>query len=138
MTNDYQTAGTFAVAIVLALSFVGIARLLQREKLLYALGLILSALVYPPLAFMAGHREMLWLEVGGLFVLSPIALLGFKLNSRWLVFGWGGHAIWDVLFSSGPWWYNYGCVAFDLFLAGYIFGHFPARERPIDVAGTGS
>jgi hypothetical protein len=75
--------------------------------------------------------------MGGLFVFSFIALLGFKLNSRWPAFEWVDHAAWDVLFPSAPWWYSYGFLAFDLFLAGYIFGHIPARERAAHIV-TGS
>ena len=32
----------------------------------------------------------------------------------------------DVIFPSAPWWHLHGCAAFDLFLAGYIVGNFPA------------
>jgi hypothetical protein len=122
----YGLAGTFAVAILLALSFIRIAKLLRREKLLYAAGLALSALVYPASALIASRHEDLSLELGGLFVFSTLAFLGMKRDARWLSIGWGGHAMWDVIFPSAPWWYIHGCVAFDFFLAGYIVGHLPA------------
>ena len=56
MANDYQTAGTFAVAMLLVLAFAGVARLLRREKRLYAAGLALSAFVYPASAVVASRR----------------------------------------------------------------------------------
>jgi len=119
-------AGTFAVAILLVLSFVGVARFLRREKLLYAAGLTLAAAVYPILVFAGSYHEKLAIKVTALLVFSFVAFLGFKWHVRWLAVGWGGHAIWDVLFPSAPWWYVHGCAVFDFFLAGYIMGGIPA------------
>ena len=128
LTTDVRPlafAGTFAVAIFLALSFIAIGRHLAREKSLYASGLIFSAVVYPVLTLAGIYRGNFWLEAVGLFVFLTIALIGCRLHRRWLAFGWAGHATWDVLFPSAPWWYIHGCIAFDLFLAGYIVGQIP-------------
>src|SRR5262249_16221700 len=119
-------AGTLAVAIFLALCFVSIGRRLDREKSLYATGLVIAALVYPMLAITKGDRERLWLELVGLVLFSLTAFLGFKLSSRWLALGWVGNGMWEVLLPSVPWWYVHGCTAFDFFLAGYILGRVPA------------
>src|SRR6058998_1163371 len=127
MTNEYQIAGTFTVAILLALSFARIAGFFRREKLLYAAGLALSAFVYPASAVVASRHGELPLELAGLFIFSTLAFLGGKGNMRWLAIGWGGHALWDVLFPSAPWWYSSGCAVFDIFLSGYIVGNLPVR-----------
>jgi len=113
--------------MLLVLAFAGVARLLRREKLLYAAGLALSAFVYPASAVVASRRGELPLELAGLFIFSTLAFLGGKGNMRWLAIGWGGHALWDVLFPSAPWWYSSGCAVFDIFLSGYIVGNLPVR-----------
>ena len=137
-SNPLALAGTFTGAILLAVLFILIARVLRREKLLYATGLTLAAAVYPALAFAGDHYEKLLLELPGLVVFPFIAFLGFRWNVRWLAVGWAGHATWDVLFPSAPWWYVDGCIAFDFFLAGYILGEirnsFSGVGRSLDVA----
>jgi len=123
--SSRQLAASFAVAIPLAVFLVAIGRLLRRENSLYATGLVFSALVYPLFAVARGHRDRLWLEVSGLSIFSLTAFLGHKLNSRWLAFGWAGHAIWDIPSSSAPWWYSYGCAAFDFFWRATSLATFP-------------
>jgi hypothetical protein len=57
-----------------------------------------------------------------------VALVARTGRRLLLASGWAGHALWDVAFHTGgrgayvQEWYPMLCVAFDLFLAGYLCG----------------
>jgi hypothetical protein len=100
---------------------------LKREMRIYAVGLIVAALIYVCFAVVrdAGPSWLL-LESGGLLLFSSVALIGLRVSLWALVVGWAAHALWDVSLHRVmevefvPDWYPVICVGFDLFLSGYI------------------
>jgi hypothetical protein len=107
---------------------IWLARLMrpENELRLYALSLVVAALMY--VGFTARGATLRWmaLEVTGLVVFTSLALLGLKVSASLLALGWALHAAWDValhkLLDAGfvPGWYPLVCVGFDLLLAGYL------------------
>ena len=99
----------------------------QREMRLYALALVIAALIY--VGFTArGAVPPGWLalELAGLAVFTLCAWLGLKISALILALAWAAHAAWDVILHKlldvafVPDWYPLVCVGFDLLLAGYI------------------
>jgi hypothetical protein len=115
--------------------FIVLARRLnaERELRLYALSLVIAALVY--VIFTARGATLRWLviELAGLAVFTLLAWLGLKVSALILAFAWAAHAAWDVLLHKlqnvafVPDWYPLACLAFDLLLAGYIIARFGKR-----------
>jgi hypothetical protein len=100
---------------------------MKREAIIYAVGLVVAALVYVGFAARGGVAlSWLALESGGLVLFSSVALLGLRISMWFLMLGWAAHALWDVLLHKVlnvgfvPEWYPVMCLGFDLFLAGYI------------------
>ena len=93
----------------------------------YAVGLVVVALVYLAFALNGGGSGWLIVELLGLAIFTVSAWLGVKVSAFFLGVGWALHAAWDGLMlaipSAGfvPIWYPPACLAFDLVLAGYIF-----------------
>ena len=108
--------------------FIALARRLKPrlELRLYALALVIAALIY--VGFTARGATLLWLtlELAGLAVFTLCAWLGLKTSALILAFAWAAHAAWDVILHKFldvafvPGWYPVVCVGFDLLLAGYI------------------
>ena len=106
----------------------------QREVWVYAVGLVLAAIIYLGCALRGGESRwaILALVAVALFTLS--AWLGVRFSTIFLGVGWALHAGWDALMhailSVGfvPSWYPTTCLAFDLVLAGYVF-FFLARKK---------
>lgn len=123
--------GTIPVFIgaLACLVFVLVARRAgwKREVRIYAVGLMVAALIYVGFAAVGG-ATLSWfaLESGGLVLFSLVALLGLRKSVWFLSIGWAAHVAWDVLLhkteSVGfvPEWYPLVCIGFDLFLAVYI------------------
>lgn len=121
-------AGAAAAAVL-----VLVARLLERERELavYAVGLVVAALIYVGFAVAAGGEG--WpLEAGGLVIFSLLAVLARRLPWS-LALGWALHAGWDVALhgtllpgaatapsAPAPSGYPALCVGFDLLLAVYV------------------
>ena len=114
---------------VLSLAFVGLARRYppRRERLIYTVGLVITALVYVVFGVTGGaSAQWLALESLGVFLYGAAAWGG--LRRPWLLaMGWAAHVAWDVLLHlSGagseytPHWYPWSCVSFDLFMAGAV------------------
>ena len=99
----------------------------KREMRIYAVGLVVAALIYVGFAI-AGDATLSWLvlESGGLVLFTLIALYGLRVSAWALVQGWAAHAVWDVLLHQVmevgfvPKWYPGFCLGFDLLLAAYI------------------
>ena len=96
---------------------------------LYAIGLFVTALIYLAFALAGGaDRHSLGVEVLGVLLYGVVAWLGFRMSGALLAIGWAMHPVWDValhLQNPGaaytPGWYPWGCVSFDLMVAGAVF-----------------
>ena len=128
------------LGIVLSLAFVGLARRYPptRERLVYAVGLVVTALVYVVFGVVGGASAQ-WLALESLSVLLYGAAAWGGLRGRpWLLaLGWAAHVAWDVLLHlSGagaeytPHWYPWSCVSFDLVVAGAVLAS--SRRRAAD------
>ena len=115
------------LGIVLSLAFVGLARRYppEKERLVYAVGLVITAFVYVSFG-LAGGASARWLalESLGVFLYGATAWGGLRGRPWLLAMGWAAHVAWDVLFHlSGagaeytPPWYPWSCVSFDLIVA---------------------
>ena len=116
----------FLIGILLALALVGLARRYRpkKERYLYAIGLVIAAVVYLVLGVVGG-ADSTWLgiEAFGVLLYSTAAWAG--LRRPWLLaIGWAAHVAWDLaLHLSGlgseytPNWYPWFCVSFDLIVA---------------------
>jgi len=107
----------------------------DKVRCVYAIGLVIAALIYPAFAVINGGVRHVGTEVIGVAVFSTIALLGLRLSPLLLAFGWTAHVAWDVLLHWGdgtsayvPSWYPTVCVGFDLLLAGYIVAALRSRD----------
>ena len=100
----------------------------KHELKLYAVALIIAALIY--VIFTARGATFAWLilELAGLLFFTLLALLGLKVSALILAFAWAAHAAWDFLLHKlldaafVPDWYPLVCLSFDLLLAGYLVG----------------
>ena len=112
---------------VLALALVGLARTYPpgRERRVYAVGLVIAALIYVGFGA-AGGAGVRWLalEILGVLLYGAAAWGGLRGRPWLLAAGWAGHVAWDVLLHlSGagseytPRWYPWLCVSFDLVMA---------------------
>ena len=107
----------------------------KRELGLYAVSLIVAALIY--VVFTARGATFGWLaiEVAGFVLFTVLALVGLKTSAFILAFAWGLHAAWDVLLHKlfdvafVPDWYPLTCLSFDLLLAGYIAARFSNDKK---------
>jgi hypothetical protein len=98
----------------------------EHELRLYAVSLIIAALIYMGLAARGASLRWLVLELTGVLVFTLFAVLGLKMSAWILALGWALHAAWDAILHKlteaafVPQWYPLVCLSFDLFLAGYI------------------
>jgi Family of unknown function (DUF6010) len=124
-----QIALQLLIGMVACGVFIVAARRLgqQQELRLYALGLVIAALIY--VGFTArGATPPGWLalELAGFVVFTICAWLGLKISALILALAWAAHAAWDVALHKlldvafVPDWYPLVCVGFDLLVAGYI------------------
>lgn len=113
--------------VILAVIFILVARTLN-EPMVFAIGLIVAALIYVGLAVFGGATGgWVTLQNLGVILYGTAAVLGLRANPWWLAIGWGAHPVWDVgLYLTGPGhefapsWYAIGCISFDAVLALYI------------------
>jgi hypothetical protein len=133
----------FAIQLIIGALACGVFILLarrlkpERELRLYALSLVIAALVYVGFTLRGATLKWAALELAGLILFTLLAWLGLKVSALILAFAWAAHAAWDVLLHKlqdvafVPDWYPLACLAFDLVLAGYIIARFrkdvPAR-----------
>jgi hypothetical protein len=115
------------LGLVLALVTVFLARRLgpSAATRLYAVGLVVAALVYLALA-LASRSTPQWvaIELLGVALYGGVAWLGFRGWAAALAPGWAAHVAWDLalhLDGAGaaftPAWYPWLCVGFDLPIA---------------------
>jgi hypothetical protein len=126
------------VGIILATPFLLWTRAQPDAGMrLYAVGLGVTALIYFVFALFgaAGGRSLV-LEAAGVLLYGAAAWLGFRVSAAVLALGWAMHVVWDValhLQGAGagytPFWYPWGCVSFDLMVAGAVLATGAGRER---------
>jgi hypothetical protein len=122
-----MSAVQILLGAVLAVPFVLYARARRGEDKIYALGLLVAALIYVGfvLAARAGVGALL-VELVGVALFGAVAWLGVRRSALWLAAGWAAHLGWDLLLhpltTSGyaPAWYVRACVGFDLAVAAWI------------------
>lgn len=114
----------------LAFALVGLARRYPpgRERRVYAVGLVVAALIYVGFGASGGAgAQWLALETLGVLLYGAAAWGGLRGRPWLLVLAWAAHVGWDVLLHlSGagteytPRWYPWLCVSFDLVMAGAV------------------
>lgn len=123
------TVIALVVGVVLAFAFVVWTRAQpDGGRRFYAIGLAVTALIYVVFAVIGGaSARSLGLEAVGVFLYGGAAWLGFRKSAALLALGWAMHPVWDValhLTGAGagytPDWYPWGCVSFDLIVAGAV------------------
>jgi hypothetical protein len=127
-----QIAIQLLTGVVACGAFILLARRLkpERELRLYALSLVIAALVYVGFTVRGATLKWLALELAGLALFTLLAWLGLKVSALILALAWAAHAAWDVLLHKlqdvafVPDWYPLACLGFDLLLAGYIAARF--------------
>ena len=102
----------------------------ERESLVFAVGLVIAAVIYIGFALAHGAplRSLLF-ESLGVLPFGLLAWLGLRRSQLWLALGWAAHVVWDLGLNWGsrapgfvPSWYPVVCTSFDLLVAGYIAG----------------
>jgi hypothetical protein len=123
---------TIALVVGIALAFgflVWTRRQTDGGRRFYAIGLAVTALIYVVFPLVGGAgAQALGLEAVGVLLYGGAAWLGFRKSVTLLALGWAMHPVWDValhLQGAGaeytPGWYPWGCVSFDLMVAGAVF-----------------
>lgn len=128
----------------LSLGLIGLARTYppRRERRVYAVGLVIAALLYVAFGVVGGAGAWwLALESLGVLLYGAAAWGGLRGRHRLLALGWAAHVAWDVaLHLSGagaeytPRWYPWLCVSFDLVMAGAVLTS--SGRRAADIRGT--
>ena len=115
------------LGLILAIAFLLLARRsgsFAKEKQIYAIGLVVVALVYVGFGIFSDSVGWKIIEVIGVPVYASFAWLGLKKSGWFLAVGWALHSFWDGLHGVStpfvPHWYIAGCLAFDLLVAAYI------------------
>ena len=122
----YQFLFAVVVGVAVALPYVLYARRARAERRVFAIGLVVAALIFVLLAVSRGTLKEVVIEVGGVVLFAILAGLGVRNSAWFLALGWVGHVGWDLLLhpvnvsSYSPWWYPVACIGFDLVVAGAI------------------
>lgn len=93
----------------------------------YAIGLVVTALIYVGLGLFSGSVKWILIELSGVPIYAVFAWLGLKKSGWFLAAGWALHPLWDAGLHDYstqfvPHWYINGCIGFDLLVALYISG----------------
>jgi hypothetical protein len=123
-----QTVVEMVVGLFLGIGFILLVRLSRsyaREKRAFAIGLVVTALIYVGLAFFSDSRTWIPIELAGVAVFAVFGWLGLKRSGWFLAAGWALHPLWDAGLHDYstqfvPQWYIGGCIGFDLLVAIYI------------------
>ena len=131
---------------MLAFPLVYVARRRSPERALriYAIGLVVAALIYVGFA-MVGGASTRWVafEIAGLIGFGVVAWIGVRRRAALLAAGWGAHVLWDVLLHLGdapgagytPAAYPWLCLSFDVIVAGAVLMQ-PHRVHARDSSGV--
>jgi hypothetical protein len=124
-----MTLIALVVGIALAFAFLVWTRSQpDGGRRVYTIGLVVTALIYLVFALVGrASGRSLGLEALGVLLYGAAAWLGFRRSAALLALGWAMHVVWDValhLQGAGaaytPDWYPWGCVSFDLMVAGAV------------------
>ncbi len=124
-----MTVIALVVGIALAFAFVlWTSKQPDGGRRLYTIGLIVTALIYLVFPLIGrGSARSVALEALGVLLYGGAAWLGFRKSATLLALGWAMHVVWDVglhLHGAGaaytPDWYPWGCLSFDLVVAGAV------------------
>lgn len=137
--ESHRVGEAFLVGVILGLIFVVVARRIDPRdpSRIYALGLVLAALVYLGFA-VARSADARWLGIESLGVLlyGSAAWVGFTHSRAVLALGWAAHVLWDVLLhldgtgsSYTPSFYPWLCIGFDVVLAGAVWRTYRLDRR---------
>jgi hypothetical protein len=125
--------GPILTGAVLGLLFA-LAAHRRGDLRLFAIGLIVAALIYVALVIRNGTSGWLALEAAGVLIFTAFAGMGLRAPG-WLGAGWLAHVGWDIGLhldraqSVVDPWYPLGCVGFDLIVAGFLFAAAAARDK---------
>jgi hypothetical protein len=122
-----MSAAQILLGAVAAVPLILFARSRRAERVVYALGLLVAALIYVgfALAAAAGTGALLK-ELVGVAVFGAVAWVGRRRAVLWLAAGWAAHVGWDLLLHPltaagyAPAWYVRACIGFDLVVAAWI------------------
>jgi len=123
-------------ALALALVYLARRRSPEGELRLYAIGLLVAALIYVGFAVLGGaSQRWLALELLGVLGFGAVAWAGLRGRSALLLAaGWAAHTLWDVLLhldgqaaAYTPDCYPWLCLGFDLVIAGALLGRRRSR-----------
>ncbi|MGK7295017.1 MAG: DUF6010 family protein [Candidatus Wenzhouxiangella sp. M2_3B_020] len=138
MTTTLIHAAWLVAGLVLGLVLVRVATRFgaRIERMIYAVGLVVVAAVYPVLAGTTGADDWLMAEIVAASAFLVLAVLGSIRSPLWLSGGWVLHAAWDSpvhLASSGsmfvPVGYILACAGFDLVVALAIYLRYRKARR---------
>ena len=115
----------FGVVFSLVLARFARAKTPAGERQIYALGLVVAAVIYVAFA-VAGGAGAGWLliESLGVVIYGTVAVWAQLREKPWLLaLAWGAHVAWDVSFhlqgggaEYTPEWYPWLCASFDLII----------------------
>ena len=116
------------VGLILAIGFILLARRsvsFAKEKRMYAIGLVVAALIYVGFGLFSDSVGWKIIELIGMPIYAFFAWLGLKKSGWFLAVGWALHVFWDAGLHGAstpfvPHWYIAGCLGFDLLVAAYI------------------
>lgn len=122
-----MSAVQILLGAVLAVPLLLWARSRRGEDRIWALGLVVAALIYVgfALAGRAGAGSLI-AELVGVAAFAAVAWLGVRRSALWLAAGWAVHVGWDLLLHPltgpgyAPVWYVRACIGFDLVVAAWI------------------
>jgi hypothetical protein len=124
-----QTFIEIIIGVILAIGFILFAKrskTYRGEKVSYAIGLGIAALIYVVFGFFSSSNYWILIELGGLLIYIPFAILGVRFSGWFLSFGWLLHVVWDLVLHNQPLnfvpdFYPSVCLGFDVLIAVYIF-----------------
>lgn len=121
-----QTVIEIVVGLFLGIVFILLVRLSGSYARSFAVGLVVTALIYVGLAVF-GNSSSAWIliELAGVAIFAVFAWLGLRKTGWFLAAGWALHPLWDAGLHDYstqfvPHWYIGGCIGFDLLVAIYI------------------
>jgi hypothetical protein len=120
-----QTVIEIVVGLFLGVGFVLIVRMSRSYARSFAIGLVVTALIYVGLAIFKGSGRWILIELAGVAIFAVFAWLGLRKSGWMLALGWALHPLWDAGLHDYstqfvPHWYIGGCIGFDLLVAIYI------------------
>jgi hypothetical protein len=120
-----QTVIEIVVGLFLGIVFILLVRLSGSYERSFAVGLVVTALIYVGLAVFGNSSAWILIELAGVAIFAVFAWLGLRKTGWFLAAGWALHPLWDAGLHDYstqfvPHWYIGGCIGFDLLVAIYI------------------